>query len=81
CSTTLLNFFHGWPWSAVWLVMLGLGGGMIIPAIYAMAGAVWPNGGTKTFDAIYLAQNCGVAVGAEMGGFVAEFTFNYIFLA
>ncbi|MCC1068404.1 MFS transporter [Staphylococcus aureus] len=36
CSTTLLNFFHGWPW---------------------------------------------YAVGAAMGGFVAEFSFNYIFLA
>ncbi len=57
CSTTLLNFFHGWPWYAVWLVMLGFGGGMIIPAIYAMAGAVWPNGGRQTFNAIYLAQN------------------------
>ena len=43
-STTLLNFFHGWPWYAVWLVLLGFGGGMIVPAIYAMAGAVWPNG-------------------------------------
>ena len=76
-----LNFFHGWPWYAVWLVMLGFGGGMIIPAIYAMAGAVWPNGGRQTFNAIYLAQNIGVAVGAAMGGFVAEFSFNYIFLA
>ncbi|MFL4615984.1 MDR family MFS transporter [Staphylococcus aureus] len=81
CSTTLLNFFHGWPWYAVWLVMLGFGGGMIIPAIYAIAGAVWPNGGRQTFNAIYLAQNIGVAVGAAMGGFVAEFSFNYIFLA
>ncbi|HDY9552814.1 TPA: MFS transporter [Staphylococcus argenteus] len=81
CSTTLLNFFHGWPWYAVWLVMLGFGGGMIIPAIYAMAGAVWPNGGRQTFNAIYLAQNIGVALGAAMGGFVAEFSFNYIFLA
>ncbi|GBU03070.1 MFS transporter [Staphylococcus argenteus] len=81
CSTTLLNFFHGWPWYAVWLVMLGFGGGMIIPAIYAMAGAVWPNGGRQTFNAIYLAQNIGVAIGAAMGGFVAEFSFNYIFLA
>lgn len=23
-STTLLNLFHGWPWYAVWLVLLGI---------------------------------------------------------
>ena len=78
CSTTLLNLFHGWPWYAIWLVLLGFGGGMIVPAIYAMAGAVWPNGGRQTFNAIYLAQNIGVALGAALGGFVAEFSFNYI---
>ena len=80
-STTMLNFFHGWPWYAVWLVMLGFGGDMIVPAIYAMAGAVWPNGGRQTFNAIYLAQNIGVALGAALGGFVAELSFNYIFIA
>ncbi|ARB77522.1 MULTISPECIES: MDR family MFS transporter [Staphylococcus] len=80
-STTMLNFFHGWPLYAVWLVMLGFGGGMIVPAIYAMAGAVWPNGGRQTFNAIYLAQNIGVALGAALGGFVAELSFNYIFIA
>ncbi|MGX0847531.1 MDR family MFS transporter [Staphylococcus auricularis] len=80
-STTLLNFFHGWPWYAVWLVCLGFGGGIIVPAIYAMAGAVWPNGGRQTFNAIYLAQNIGVSIGAAAGGFVAEFSFNFIFMA
>ncbi|MBV5139512.1 MFS transporter [Staphylococcus xylosus] len=80
-STTLLNFYHGWPWYAVWLVALGFGGGMIIPAIYALAGAVWPKGGRQTFNAIYLAQNLGVAIGAASGGFVAELSFNYIFIA
>ena len=80
-STTLLNFFHGWPWYAVWLVALGFGGGMIVPAIYALAGAVWPQGGRQTFNAIYLAQNLGVAIGAASGGFVAELSFNYIFIA
>ncbi|MCG7338404.1 MFS transporter [Staphylococcus sp. ACRSN] len=80
-STILLNFYHGWPWYAIWLVALGFGGGMIVPAIYAMAGAVWPNGGRQTFNAIYLAQNLGVAIGAASGGFVAELSFNYIFIA
>ncbi len=81
CATILLNFFHGWPWYAIWLIMLGFGGGMIIPAIYAMAGAVWPQGGRQTFNEIYLAQNIGVALGAALGGFVAELSFNYIFMA
>ncbi|CAD7359442.1 MDR family MFS transporter [Staphylococcus schleiferi] len=81
CATLLLNLFHGWPWYAVWLIMLGFGGGMIIPAIYAMAGAVWPQGGRQTFNAIYLAQNIGVALGAALGGVVAELSFNYIFMA
>ncbi|MBA8777943.1 MFS transporter [Staphylococcus schleiferi subsp. coagulans] len=81
CATLLLNLFHGWPWYAVWLIMLGFGGGMIIPAIYAMAGAVWPQGGRQTFNAIYLAQNIGVALGAALGGIVAELSFNYIFMA
>ncbi|MDE9802198.1 MFS transporter [Staphylococcus pseudintermedius] len=81
CATILLNFFHGWPWYAIWLIMLGFGGGMIIPAIYTMAGAVWPQGGRQTFNAIYLAQNIGVALGAALGGFVAELSFNYIFMA
>ncbi|HDV6066836.1 TPA: MFS transporter [Staphylococcus pseudintermedius] len=81
CATILLNFFHGWPWYAIWLIMLGFGGGMIIPAIYAMAGALWPQGGRQTFNAIYLAQNIGVALGAALGGFVAELSFNYIFMA
>ncbi|EGQ2788114.1 MFS transporter [Staphylococcus pseudintermedius] len=81
CATILLNFFHGWPWYAIWLIMLGFGGGMIIPAIYAMAGAVWPQGGRQTFNAIYLAQNIGVALGAALGGFIAELSFNYIFMA
>lgn len=32
-ATIGLNFFHGWPWYALWLIILGFGGGMIIPAI------------------------------------------------
>src|SRR5699024_12862966 len=55
-----LNFLNDWPWYPFWLVILGFGGGIIVPAIYAMAAASWPNGGRTTFNAIYLAQNLGV---------------------
>lgn len=73
-------FLHGWPWYAVWLIILGFGSGIVFPSIYAMAGTAWPQGGRKTFNAIYLSQNIGVALGAALGGFIAELSFDYIFM-
>ena len=35
--------------------------------------------GRQTFNAIYLAQNIGVALGAALGGFVAEFSLILFF--
>ena len=52
--------------------------GMIVPNL--CNGAVWPNGGRTTFNAIYLAQNIGVATGAQWEDSF-EFSFNFIFLA
>ena len=49
-----IKSIHGWPWYAVWLVLLGFGGGMIVPAICdGRSMAKW---GRQTFNAIYLAQ-------------------------
>ncbi|WP_414048546.1 MDR family MFS transporter [Macrococcus animalis] len=73
-------FLHGWPWYAIWLIILGFGSGIVFPSIYAMAGTAWPQGGRKTFNAIYLSQNIGVALGAALGGFIAEMSFDYIFI-
>lgn len=75
-----LVLMHSWPWYPVWLVLLGFGAGIVFPSIYAMAGTAWPQGGRKTFNAIYLAQNIGVALGASLGGFIAEIDFGLIFL-
>jgi MFS family permease len=76
-----LVFFHGWPVYIYLLILIGLGSGIVFPATYALAGTVWPEGGRKAFNAIYVAQNVGVAAGASLGGLVASISFHYIFIA
>ncbi len=62
------------------LIALGFGGGMMIPCMYALAGSVWPEGGRRPFNAMYVSQNVGVAVGAASGGLLAGFRFDYVFI-
>lgn len=72
---------HDWLFYVVFLTIVGFGSGVVFPSMYAMAGTVWPEGGRKSFNAIYIAQNAGVAIGAALGGVVASFSFEYIFIA
>ena len=76
-----LSIWHNWPQYVVFLTIVGFGTGIIFPAMYAMAGSVWKEGGRKSFNALYVAQNVGVAVGASLGGIVADYSFQLIFLA
>lgn len=76
-----LTFWHGWPEYIIFQIIIGFGTGIIFPSMYAMAGSVWKEGGRKAFNAIYVAQNLGVAVGASLGGIVAAYSFQLIFLA
>lgn len=76
-----LTLWHGWPAYIIFQIIIGFGTGVIFPAMYAMAGSVWKEGGRKAFNAIYVAQNLGVAIGAALGGIVADYSFEYIFLA
>jgi MFS family permease len=76
-----LTFWHGWPAYIIFQIIIGFGTGIIFPSMYAMAGSVWKEGGRKAFNAIYVAQNLGVAIGAALGGIVADYSFEYIFLA
>ncbi|MET3575336.1 MDR family MFS transporter [Bhargavaea ullalensis] len=76
-----LVFWHGWP-QYVWLLaFLGFGGGIVFPSMYAMVGTLWPEGGRKAFNAIYLANNAGVAIGPALAGIVASYKIDYIFHA
>ncbi|MBU8879814.1 MFS transporter [Bacillus sp. FJAT-29790] len=76
-----LTFWHGWPAYVVLLTLVGFGSGIVFPSMYAMAGSVWKEGGRKAFNAIYVAANLGVAVGASLAGLVASYSFQLIFVA
>ncbi len=72
---------HTWNFYVVYLTIIGFGSGIVFPSMYAMAGSVWKEGGRKSFNAMYVSQNLGVAIGAALGGLVADIRFDYIFLA
>lgn len=77
-----LSFFHGNIYAyALFLIIIGFGTGVTWPVMFAMAGSVWPEGGRRAFNAVYVAQNLGVALGATFGGYVASISFGYIFIA
>ncbi|MGM8214875.1 MDR family MFS transporter [Bacillaceae bacterium W0354] len=80
-SAIILTQFHTLVPYSILLILMGLGSGIIVPAMFAMAASVWPEGGRRTFNAIYVAQNFGVALGAALAGFIAQISFSYIFYA
>ena len=72
---------HSWEPYVIWLTILGFSGGIIFPSFFAMVGTAWPEGGRKSFNSIYLAQNVGVAIGPALAGVVASIHIDYIFTA
>lgn len=74
-----LTIWHGWPHYVWFLTILGFSGGIVFPGMFALAGTAWPEGGRKAFNAIYLAQNVGVAIGPALAGIVADYQFDYVF--
>ncbi|MEQ6376094.1 MFS transporter [Bacillaceae bacterium S4-13-56] len=80
-ASVALIFYHSILSYTILMIVLGLGSGVARPAMFAMASSVWPEGGRRAFNALYVAQNLGVAIGASLGGFVAKFSFEYIFIA
>ena len=75
-----LAFFNDFFIYVVLMLFLGFSNGLVFPSMYAMAGSVWPEGGRKAFNLIYVAQNLGVAIGSTLGGIVAQFSFTFIFI-
>lgn len=50
------------------------------PVMNALAGHAWPEGGRRTFNFLYVANNLGVAVGTAIGGVLAQISFLSVFI-
>lgn len=81
CSISLLTIWHEWPQYIIFLTMLGFSGGIVFPALYAIAGSAWPEGGRRSFNAIFLANNVGVAIGPALAGVIADIRFEWVFMS
>lgn len=80
-SACLLAFYHSYYYYVVFLIGIGFGSGIMAPALYALAGTLWPDGGRRPFNAIYVAQNVGVSLGTALIGVVAVNELTAVFKA
>ena len=80
-AVACLMLWHEWPYYVIFLICTGFSGGIVYPAMYALVGQAWPTGGRRAFNAIFLANNIGVAVGPAIAGIVADIRFDYVFVA
>jgi MFS family permease len=78
--TIILAINHSLAPYIILLVLIGFTSGIIGPSMYAMAASLWPEGGRKAFNAVYVANNIGVALGTSLCGFIANYSFDYIFI-
>lgn len=80
-SSICLFFRHDFIFYSFFLVILGFGGGIIFPSMYALIGNVWKEGKRRAFNALYVSINFGVATAPALAGIVAKKSIEYLFVA
>ena len=80
-SACFLALNHSYYFYMFLLMGIGFGSGVMAPALYALAGTLWPEGGRRPFNAIYVAQNVGVALGTALIGVIAMNELTAVFRA
>jgi MFS family permease len=78
-SIVIPAFFQSWWVYVAVMGAFGLTAAMPFPATNALAGHLWPEGGRRAFNFIYVANNLGVAIGTAIGGLLAEWSFHAVF--
>jgi MFS family permease len=79
-SLGLIGFFPVWEVYAPGLLAFGLSIAFIFVPLNALISQLWPEGGRRGFNLLYVFNNAGVAVGTALGGIIANYSFRLIFL-
>ncbi|WP_289139739.1 MFS transporter [uncultured Brevibacillus sp.] len=74
-----LGLTHDFTIYTILFLLNGLFYGTLSPVINALAVVLWPEGGRKGINMIYVALNAGVAAGAALGGVLASVSFAWTF--
>lgn len=77
---TVIGLVRVWPVYVVAMGILGVSYGLIDPVTNALVAHVWPAGGRRGFNFLYVARNAGVAIGTAVGGVLAGISFSLAFL-
>lgn len=78
-SVGSIGIFPVWGVYAPGFILFGLAQAFIFVPLYALIHAVWPEGGRRGFNLLYVFNNAGVAVGTAAGGMIAQVSFRLIF--
>ena len=76
----LISCFPVWEVYAPGLLFYGFAIAFIFVPINALIFTLWPEGGRRGFNLLYVFNNAGVAVGTALGGFIAALSFKLVFL-
>ncbi|MGI1658334.1 MAG: MFS transporter [Desulfitobacterium sp.] len=76
----LIGIFPVWEVYAPCILFFGFAIAFIFVPINAMIFTLWPEGGRRGFNLLYVFNNAGVAVGTALSGFIAAISFKLVFL-
>lgn len=79
-SVGMIGVFPVWGVYAPGLLCFGLSVAFIFVPLNTLINDLWPEGGRRGFNLLYVFNNAGVAVGTAIGGLVATLSFRFVFL-
>lgn len=78
-SIGTIGIYPIWGVYAPAFILFGLAQAFIFVPLNALLNVLWPEGGRRGFNLLYVSNNAGVAIGTAIGGLIAQVSFRLIF--